>query len=41
LKSFGWRGVPRYVVYPKDRSKGPVLLPEVLTPSIVMDAVER
>jgi thiol:disulfide interchange protein len=41
LKSFGRRGVPLYVVYPKDRSKGPVLLPEVLTPSIVMDAVER
>lgn len=40
LSSFGRSGVPLYVLYPADRSKPPILLPEVLTPQIVLDALE-
>ena len=38
LAEFGRNGVPLYVFYPK--SGQPIVLPEVLTPSIVLSAVE-
>lgn len=38
LDRFGRNGVPLYVFYPGDGAE-PVLLPEVLTPGIVLDAV--
>ena len=39
LASFGRSGVPLYVMYPADRSAPPVILPAVLTPGIVVSAV--
>jgi thiol:disulfide interchange protein len=41
LNRFGRAGVPLVLVYPKNRTKPPVVLPEVLTPSIVLGALER
>jgi len=41
LKSFGRSGVPLGVVYPADRARPPIVLPEVLTPSLVLDALSR
>jgi thiol:disulfide interchange protein DsbD len=39
LRSFGRSGVPLYVVFPP---KGPaIVLPEVITPGIVLDALEK
>ncbi len=40
LYSFGRAGVPLYVIYPANRSKPPIVLPELLTPQIVLDALE-
>jgi thiol:disulfide interchange protein len=39
LISFQRSGVPFYIIYPANRSKQPILLPEVLTPKIVLDAL--
>lgn len=39
LQSFGRSGVPLYVFYPA--GKEPVLLPQLLTPSVVIDAIEK
>lgn len=41
LESFGRSGVPLYVVYPRDPVREPIVLPEILTPDIVHDALER
>ena len=41
LESFGRSGVPLYVVYPRDPAREPIVLPEILTPDIVDDALER
>lgn len=41
LKQYGRAGVPLYLVYPADRSIPPLVLPEILTPKIVLDAVRR
>lgn len=41
LQRFGRNGVPFYVLYPADIKKDPVFLPEILTPDIVLDAVEK
>lgn len=41
LASFGRNGVPLYVLYGKDPEAPPQLLPEVLTPGIVLEAVEK
>jgi thiol:disulfide interchange protein len=41
LKSFGRSGVPVYVVYPKDRTKPPIILSELLTPQTVLDALNE
>jgi thiol:disulfide interchange protein len=39
LESFGRNSVPLYVIYSKD--KKPLLLPEILTPGIVLDALKN
>jgi thiol:disulfide interchange protein len=39
LAGLGRSGVPTYVLYPADPGAAPVLLPEVLTPGIVEDAL--
>jgi thiol:disulfide interchange protein DsbD len=41
LRSFNRSGVPRYVLYPSDRRKPPIILPEVLTLRIVLDALSQ
>jgi thiol:disulfide interchange protein DsbD len=41
LNRFGRAGVPLVLVYPKNPNAPPTVLPEVLTPSIVLDALER
>ena len=41
LATFGRSGVPLYVVYPASTSASAELLPAVLTPGIVIDAVTR
>lgn len=40
LKEFGRSGVPIYVFYPADQSKAPVVLPQVLTPSLVIETIK-
>jgi thiol:disulfide interchange protein len=41
LASFGRSGVPLYVLYPAGKSGAPSILPAVLTPGIVVDAVHK
>jgi thiol:disulfide interchange protein/DsbC/DsbD-like thiol-disulfide interchange protein len=41
LTKLGRSGVPTYALYAKDRSAPPRLLPEVLTPTLVIDALDR
>ena len=41
LKRFDRAGVPLVLVYPKDASKPPEILPELLRPSIVLQALDR
>lgn len=41
LASFGRSGVPLYVMYSSDGAAAPALLPAVLTPGMVVDAVQR
>lgn len=41
LTKLGRSGVPTYVVYSKDASAAPRLLPEVLTPTLVLDALDK
>ncbi|MFZ5805682.1 MAG: protein-disulfide reductase DsbD family protein [Verrucomicrobiota bacterium] len=41
LQSYGRSGVPLYVLYGKNSSAPPVILPEVLTPQIVLDALKK
>jgi len=41
LNRFGRAGVPLVLVYPKNPGEPPVVLPEALTPRIVLDALER
>ncbi len=41
LKSFGRVGVPLYVIYPGGNASAPVVLPELLTESILADALRR
>jgi thiol:disulfide interchange protein DsbD len=40
LTSYGREGVPLYVLYGRERGASPVLLPEVLTPGIVLGALD-
>jgi thiol:disulfide interchange protein len=41
LSAAGRSGVPTYIVYPASASAGPDVLPEVLSKSIVLDALKR
>ena len=41
LKKFGRAGVPLVLVYPADAGRPPIVLPEVLTPKIVLDALAK
>jgi thiol:disulfide interchange protein len=41
LASLGRSGVPTYVIYPADPDAAPRILPEVLTPGIIEDALAR
>lgn len=41
LKQFNRSGVPLYLVYPSDLSKGPEVLPQLLTQDIVLSAMGR
>ena len=38
LSELGRSGVPAYALYPADRTQPPRLLPEVLTPSVLLSA---
>jgi thiol:disulfide interchange protein/DsbC/DsbD-like thiol-disulfide interchange protein len=39
LSGFGRSGVPLYVVYPSDPAREPIVLPQILTPSLVREAI--
>ncbi len=41
LNRFNRAGVPLVLVYPKDPDAPPIVLPEILTPGIVLDALDR
>jgi thiol:disulfide interchange protein len=41
LNRYGRAGVPLVLVYPKNPSQPPQVLPEALTPGIVLDALDR
>lgn len=41
LKEFGRVGVPFYVLYPAGQSSNPIILPELLTESIVIEALKK
>jgi thiol:disulfide interchange protein DsbD len=41
LNRFGRAGVPLVLVYPKDESAPPIVLPEALTPGLVLDALGK
>ncbi|HEY5705385.1 MAG TPA: thioredoxin family protein [Terrimicrobiaceae bacterium] len=41
LKKFGRVGVPFYVLYPSGKSDQPIILPEILTVNIVLDALSK
>lgn len=41
LRNFGRVGVPFYVIYPAGRPAEPVVLPEILTESILLDALRK
>jgi thiol:disulfide interchange protein DsbD len=41
LESFGRTGVPLYVYYPPGASNRPIVLPALLTPGIVLDAINN
>ncbi len=39
LAEFGRKGVPLYVLYPAGENKVPIVLPQILTPEIVLDHI--
>jgi thiol:disulfide interchange protein len=41
LQRYDRAGVPLVLVYPKDVNKPPIVLPAVLTPSIVLEALDK
>jgi len=41
LRKLGRNGVPVYAVYGKDHWDKPIILPEVITPEMVIDALEK
>jgi thiol:disulfide interchange protein len=41
LKRYQRAGVPLVLVYPMDKAAEPIVLPSLLTPGIVLDALEK
>ena len=41
LAKFGRSGVPLYVIFPAGRPSAPIILPEVITSEMVIDAINR
>lgn len=41
LQKFERSGVPFYLLYPADQRNQPLILPEILTPQIVLDAISK
>ncbi|MCB5190130.1 thioredoxin family protein [Methylobacillus arboreus] len=41
LKQFGRSGVPLYILYPPGKDAKPQVLPQILTPEIVLNAVQK
>ena len=41
LSRHGRAGVPLVLLFPKDTTAAPIVLPEVLTPGIVLTALDR
>ena len=41
LNRFGRAGVPLVLVYPKNAQEPPIVLPEALTPGMVLAALDR
>ena len=41
LQAVGRSGVPTYIIYPADSSAAPDVLPEVLSKSIVLSAMQK
>ncbi len=41
LSKFGRSGVPLYVIFPAGKPRDPIVLPEVITTGIVLDALDR
>jgi len=41
LSQFGRSGVPFYVLYPSDPQSKPITLPVILTPTIILEALEK
>ena len=41
LAKFGRSGVPLYVLFPRDNPNAPIVLPEVLTTSLFLEALDR
>lgn len=41
LKNFGRAGVPLVLVYPANKNLSPIVLPPILTPGIVLDALDK
>jgi thiol:disulfide interchange protein/DsbC/DsbD-like thiol-disulfide interchange protein len=41
LSKFGRSGVPLYVIFPAGRASQPIVLPEVITPGIVLEAIAK
>jgi thiol:disulfide interchange protein DsbD len=41
LSRFNQAGVPLVLVYPKNADVPPIVLPQILTPEIVLDALDR
>jgi thiol:disulfide interchange protein DsbD len=41
LARFGRNSVPLYVLYPSGAKEDPIFLPEIITPGIVLEALEK
>ena len=41
LSKFNRAGVPLVLVYPKNSTEQPIVLPEALTPGMIVNALER
>jgi thiol:disulfide interchange protein len=39
LQKYGRNGIPFYIVYPADQSRDPIILPQILTTSMVLEAL--